>query len=65
MTQTWQPTYPDAALPAGHQLFDVEADPQQTALLHDREVEERLTAQMVELMRYYDAPAEQFTRMGL
>ena len=65
MTQSWQPTYPDAALPAGHQLFDLQSDPQQTALLSDQAVEERLTAQMVELMRYYDAPAEQFTRVGL
>ena len=31
LTRSWQPAYPDPGLPAGHQLFDLTADPRQSA----------------------------------
>jgi len=46
-------------------LFDLQTDPGQNHPIHNAEVEARLTATMAQLMRDNDAPAEQFTRLGL
>ena len=52
-------------LEAETMLFDLVADPGQEHPLDNPEVEARLAAQMAQLMRENDAPAEQFARMGL
>ncbi|RSN46933.1 sulfatase [Actinomadura sp. WAC 06369] len=49
----------------GTLLFDLEKDPHQVDPLVDDELETRMAALMVELMRENDAPAGQFERMGL
>ncbi|MET9018951.1 sulfatase [Actinopolymorpha sp. NPDC004070] len=49
----------------GSMLFDLDNDPHQDDPLVDDEVETRLAGLMVELMRAEEAPAEQFTRLGL
>ncbi len=49
----------------GTLLFDLATDPQQANPLDDSAVENRLTVQMVQLMRDCNAPAEQYTRLGL
>ena len=49
----------------GTQLYDLEADPGQQLPLHDPEVEGRMIAQLVRLMRESEAPAEQYRRLGL
>ncbi len=59
----WQPRFPDSE--PGHLLFDLEAAPGQKHPLHDDEVEARLCRRMSELMAACDAPADQFSRMGL
>lgn len=46
-------------------LWDVEADPQQTRPVQDPAVEQRMTEQMLGLMRACDAPPEQYERLGL
>jgi arylsulfatase A-like enzyme len=46
-------------------LFDLQTDPLQQTPLTDPAIERRLAGQMARLMRECDAPAEQFTRMGL
>ncbi len=46
-------------------LYDLEADPKQIAPIKNKDVENRLTAQLIELMKECDAPDEQFERMGL
>ena len=46
-------------------LWDVEADPLQTAPLQDAALEDRLAQQMRALMEASEAPAEQFERLGL
>ncbi len=51
--------------PHGTLLFDVERDPQQREPLLDDEVELRMLDLLVRLMRENDAPASQFTRLGL
>jgi hypothetical protein len=49
----------------GSLLFDLENDPQQRTPLADDELELRMAGLLVALMRSNDAPAEQFTRLGL
>ncbi|MHC4914844.1 MAG: sulfatase-like hydrolase/transferase [Planctomycetota bacterium] len=49
----------------GNLLYDTESDPGQEKPLSDPEVEKRLISQMVALMRENEAPAEQYTRLGL
>mgnify|MGYP005988981125 CR=1 FL=1 len=46
-------------------LWDTEADPKQESALIDPDVEARLKAQMVELMKDADSPLEQFERLNL
>ena len=46
-------------------LFDLQTDPGQNHPIQNAEVEARLAATMAQLMRDNDAPAEQFTRLGL
>lgn len=46
-------------------LWDVEADPAQERPLDDVAIERRMTEHLVRLMKECDAPAEQFTRLGL
>ena len=46
-------------------IYDIRADPGQTTPIHNEDLEKRLSAQMAELMRYYDAPESQFKRVGL
>ena len=49
----------------GTLLYDLEADPRQERPIQDDQVERRMTDLLVGLMRRNDAPAEQFTRLGL
>ena len=49
----------------GTLLFDLESDPRQERPLDDSATEERMIELLKELMRENDAPAEQFTRLGL
>ncbi len=49
----------------GTLLFDLHADPKQEHPLDDPALEARLAAQMADLMRWNDAPPEQFERLGL
>jgi arylsulfatase A-like enzyme len=49
----------------GTMLFDIESDPRQQQPLVDEAVERQMIALLVEWMRWNDAPAEQFARLGL
>lgn len=49
----------------GTLLFDLETDPQQEQPLHDPDIEARMIALLVKLMKANDAPPEQFERLGL
>ena len=49
----------------GTRLYNLKLDPKQEHLLLDPKTEARLVAHMIELMKWNDAPDEQFTRMGL
>jgi arylsulfatase A-like enzyme len=49
----------------GDLLFDLEIDPTQSSPINNKEVKEKMTASMIALMKENDAPAEQFTRLGL
>jgi len=49
----------------GHLLFDLVDDPQQERPLQDPAIEERMIRLMVARMKANDAPAEQYTRLGL
>ncbi|MCP4752771.1 MAG: sulfatase [Proteobacteria bacterium] len=49
----------------GSLLFDLENDPGQENPLVDEEVEKRMIALLVDLMKESDAPPEQFQRLGL
>ena len=46
-------------------LFDLGSDPQQLERIDDPDLETRLAAQMVTLMRDCEAPEEQYQRLGL
>lgn len=46
-------------------LFDTKADPDQSNPIMNRQIEEYMTARMVELMKLNEAPPEQFERLGL
>ncbi len=46
-------------------IYDLEADPHQTTPLRDDTLEASLTAKMVELLRRYEAPPCQYSRLGL
>ncbi len=60
---------PAKGLPSFHEfgnlLFDTETDPKQEHPISDPEVEKRLIGQLIRLMKENEAPAEQFTRLGL
>lgn len=56
---------PDPAHMGGELLFDLEQDPAQSRLLHDKAILEHLKTRMAELMEECDAPARQFERVGL
>ncbi|MEF3304700.1 sulfatase-like hydrolase/transferase [Paenibacillus sp. GYB003] len=50
----------------GTLLFDLANDPGQLhSIAGDRAAEERMASRLVRLMRQYDAPAEQYERLGL
>ena len=49
----------------GNLLFDIEADPQQNNNLSDAAIEAQMTEHLIRVMQANDAPAEQFTRLGL
>ncbi len=51
--------------PFGTMLFDLAKDPGQEKPLKDPEIEKRMVAHLVRLMRENDSPAEQFVRLGL
>ena len=65
MSRKWLPQFPDPDHPAGHLLFDLEADPEQTTPLNDTTIAQTLIGHMVNLMRACDAPAEQYVRMAI
>ncbi len=48
-----------------HMLFDLHEDPQQLISIINNEVEERLSKEMVRLMKENDAPIEQYVRLEL
>lgn len=49
----------------GTKLFDLSRDPSQERPIEDKAVEERLIAQMQQIMKDTDAPLEQYERLGL
>ncbi|WP_223170587.1 hypothetical protein [Microbacterium sp. NIBRBAC000506063] len=49
----------------GTLLFDLHEDPHQERPLRDAVLEQRMATLLVELLRSSDAPAEQYTRLGL
>jgi hypothetical protein len=49
----------------GTMLFDLELDPGQVNPILDGEIERRMVALMVKLMRANEAPLEQYERLGL
>ncbi len=49
----------------GTQLYDILEDPKQAHPLEDAEVEQKMIAHMLRLMRACDAPVEQYQRLGL
>ena len=49
----------------GSQLFDMSTDPGQTNPLDNPEIEHRMIAHIIRLMKENDAPPEQFDRLGL
>ncbi len=49
----------------GTMLFDLRNDPSQLHSIQNTDVEARLAAQMVQLMKASDAPPEQYERLGL
>lgn len=49
----------------GHRLYDSAADPAQLTQCRDESVAQRLSEQMIEMMRESDAPAELYPRYGL
>jgi arylsulfatase A-like enzyme len=49
----------------GHLLFDLMQDPGQEHPIQDARVESQMLEQMIGLMRWNDAPPEQFERLGL
>ena len=55
----------EASYLARHQLYDILADPQQAAPLHDPEREAYFASRIVEHLQAYEAPPEQYTRLGL
>ena len=56
---------PDGLYGEGDLLFDLEADPRQLSPIQDEAVEARMKAAMIRLMKENEAPAEQYTRLGL
>lgn len=46
-------------------LYDLSADPQQNSPIIDDSVELRMASLLVDLMRQYDAPSDQYERLGL
>jgi hypothetical protein len=46
-------------------LYDLQSDPGQQSPINDQQVEKRLIKAMIKHMADIDAPAEQFTRLGL
>ena len=51
--------------PFGTRLYDVDNDPGQENPLTDAATEQRLVQAMIDLMEAYEAPAEQYERLGL
>jgi hypothetical protein len=49
----------------GTLLYDLAQDPGQLNPLKDAEIEQRMIKQLVELMRWNEAPPEQYERLGL
>ncbi len=49
----------------GSMLFDLSTDPEQVSPISDPEIENRMIGYLTSLMRQTDAPAEQYTRLGL
>lgn len=49
----------------GTLLFDLENDPDQEKPFRDYEIEERLSNQLIDVMKVNDAPVEQYDRIGL
>ncbi|MCA1809938.1 MAG: sulfatase, partial [Lentisphaerae bacterium] len=49
----------------GSLLYDLQTDPEQQHPLRDRTQTERMTEQLISLMREHDAPTEQYERLGL
>jgi arylsulfatase A-like enzyme len=56
-------THRDA--PAFDLVYDIQADPDQTTPIHDAALEAGLAAKMMDLLGRFDAPPEQFRRVGL
>jgi hypothetical protein len=48
-----------------HELYDLQADAHQQNPLNDPTIERMMIDHLVRLMKDCDAPAEQFTRLGL
>lgn len=53
------------AVKYGTLLFDLQTDPHQMHPMQDKQIEQRMTDLLVQLMKENDAPPEQFERLGL
>ncbi len=49
----------------GNRLYDLQSDPEQGKTIEDGQVEDAMIEKMKDLMRHYDAPQEQFERLGI
>ncbi len=56
---------PKTITDCGTLLYDLESDPKQEHPIQDKETEDRMIHAMVRLMKENDAPAEQYSRLGL
>lgn len=60
-SRSWNPS----GLNPGHELYDLSNDPGQEHPLDDSTIQNRMTALLVRQLQKYDAPPEQYLRLGL
>ena len=46
-------------------LFDLEKDPNQENPIHDESLEEEMCRKLIDAMKKYNSPTEQYIRLGL
>lgn len=55
----------EASYTGRHELFDVRADPHQQSPIDDPTLEAHFVERIAEHLQHYEAPAEQYTRLGI